>query len=97
MLLFRLAGQESLPAFPFNLSDREIRHLKFGDLSSMQRYVRLLGAGNFPDSTLRALKLAIFINRVRQAFDRISILKKLFQVFGNRWFFDPDLAGDRLA
>jgi hypothetical protein len=96
MLLFSLAGYDSIPAFPYELSIHEILHMKFNDLESMQRYIRLLSAENFRVSTLRTLKIAVSINRIRKFFDRFPVSKKLFGVFGNRWFFDPYLAGDRL-
>jgi hypothetical protein len=96
ILLFRLAGQESLPAFPYDLTDREIRHLKFNDLKAMHRYIRLLNEGNFSGSSLRALKLAVYINRIRQIGDRFSLTKKVFNLAGSRWYYDRDLAGNRL-
>jgi hypothetical protein len=62
----------------------------------MQKYIRLLSAGNFSGSSVRALKLAVFINRIRQAGNRFGLTRKVFNLAGNRWFYDRDLAADRL-
>jgi hypothetical protein len=93
MLGFRAIGQESVTAFPYDISNREIRHLKYKDFRSMRRNIALLSSANFSPATLRSLKLSLFINRARIASNRFPVLKWMFQVFGNRWFLDPDHAG----
>ncbi len=96
MLVFRAVGQESLPAFPYAISDREIRHLRFNDFHSMQRYVRLLRSQNYSPATIRALNISIYINRVRLAGSRFPLINKFFQLIGKGWFLDPN-AVDRSA
>ena len=96
MLIFRAIGQESLPAFPYGITNHEIQRLKYNDIgsyTSTRRLIKVLRSLKFTDSTVRALEVSVFINRIRFASRRNLLLKKLFHVFEDRWFLDPDLAG----
>jgi hypothetical protein len=95
MLLFRALGQRSLPAFPYDISDREIRHLKYttrGDIHSTGRVINMLKKLNYSSSsTFNALKVSIIINRIWVAKWRFPFLNKVFEAFDRWWFVDRDL------
>jgi hypothetical protein len=96
MLVFRAVGYESLPAFPYDITDREIRHLKYSYASSygsIPRLIKLLRSLKFTASTLRALEVSVLMNRARFVCKQNPLLKRLFQAFEDRWFLNPDLAG----
>jgi hypothetical protein len=92
MLVFRAVGVESLPAFPYDISDREIRHMQYNDFPAMQRYVRLLRSQNYSPATVNALNVSILINRVRLVGYRFPLVRKMIQFIGKRWFLDPNMA-----
>ena len=92
MLIFRAVGQGSLPAFPSDISDRDILHMKYNDIRSMRRYIRLLSAQGFNASTIRALQMSVRINKLRLAAMKIPRVNKLIRRLEYRWFLDPDLA-----
>ena len=56
----------------------------------MRRYINLLTSVNFSTSTIRALKVSLFINRVRLAVTRLPFLKKLVRRLDQVWFLDSD-------
>jgi hypothetical protein len=89
ILIINAVGQGNFPAFPYNITDREIRHLKFDDLTSMDWDIKLLANANIPRPTLRAMKVSLLINRVRVAANKYTMLKWLVRLFGGRWFLDP--------
>ncbi len=97
MLIFNALGFKSLPAFPYEISDREIRHLKYSDPSSLHstsRVIKMLKGLDFPSaSTLRALKVSVVVNRLRLASWKYPWSKKVFKLFEKRWFLDPNLVG----
>jgi hypothetical protein len=86
MLIFRAVGQDSLPAFPYDISNREIKRLRYTDFRSMRRNISLLSSENFSPSTLRALKVSLIINRIWVAKWRFPYLKKVFNLF-EKWYF----------
>ncbi len=95
MLLFRALGKDTLPAFPYDISDSVIRHLKYstrGDIHSTGRVINMLKKLNYSStSTYNAMKVSIIINRVWVARWRFPFLKKVFKAFENWWFVDRDL------
>jgi hypothetical protein len=97
MLLFRAVGLASLPAFQYDISDREIPHLNYstlGNIESTSRVIKMLKSLNFPaSSTINALKVSVIINRIWIARWRFPWLNKVFRVIEKWWFVDRDLAG----
>ena len=95
MLIFRALGKDSLPAFPFDISDSEIRHLKYstrGDIHSTGRVMNMMKSINYSSpSTYNAMKVSIIINRIWVAKWRFPFLKKVFKAFDRWWFVDRDL------
>ena len=89
ILIINAVGQGHFPAFPYNITDREIRHLKFDDLTSMDWDINLLANANIPRPTLRAMKVSLLINRVRIAANKHAMLKWLVRLVGGVWFLDP--------
>lgn len=89
ILIIRAVGQGPIPAFPNNITDLEIHHLKLDDLTSIYWDIMLLVKANIPRSTLHSMKLSILINRVRLAAMRHAMLKWLVRRVGDRWFLDP--------
>jgi len=92
MLLFQAVGQGSLPAFPSDISDRDILRMKYSDMKYMHRYIRLLRSHGFTPSTIRALEMSVRINKLRMAAMKIPVVNKLIRRLEYRWFLDPDLA-----
>jgi hypothetical protein len=93
ILIIRAVGQGSFPAFPLDVSDREILRLRYYDLTSMHWDIKLLQSQKISRSTIRAMKVSLLINRVRVAANKHSSLKWLVRLIGSRWFLDPLLAG----
>jgi hypothetical protein len=89
ILIIRLIGQGSFPAFPSDISDWEILRLKYDDLTSMFWDIQLLGSHNGSPATLRAMKISLFINRIRISANRHTSLKLLVRLIGSRWFINP--------
>jgi hypothetical protein len=98
MLTFSALGHEAIPAFPFSISDREIRRLKYSDnpsLQSTRRLIKLLKSLNFrSSSTIKALKISVKINRVWQAGWKISLAKNALKLFERWWFLNPRFVGE---
>jgi hypothetical protein len=96
MLNFKALGYESIPAFPYNISDREICHLKYSDTASLQstsRVIKMLKTLDFPtSSTLRALRVSVIVNHIWHATWKFSLAKKPIKLFERWWFLNPDLA-----
>ncbi len=97
MLLLRAIGQAPFPAFPFDISDWEISHLKYPTVStvhSADRLIKKLKSLNFRSViTLWALKVSVIINRVWLAKWRFPWLEKEFLVFEKWWFVNRNLDG----
>lgn len=98
MLAFRAFGHELPACFPHDITDRQLMRLKFsgpGSFHTADSLINFLKAQQTPASTIRALRIAYQINRIRMFLKRNPLLKRIIQRYEYRWFLGP-VATDQL-
>jgi hypothetical protein len=74
MLYFRIANETTPECFESDLTDAELVRMKYPDeplIESMRRLIRAAERESVSDSWVRALKISLWINRLRLGFRRL--------------------------
>lgn len=98
MMVFRAIGEGLPPCFSYEITDQEIRHLKYSDipsLNSVRRQIKWLKTQEFQTSTIHALKISALANQIRFAGRRFPLLKRLILRVEPVWFHNPNPSENR--